>query len=92
MNRDELVGLIQKQAGERLTKGQINAVLAALPHVAAQELAAGREVSIFNLCTIRVRKKPARQAHDFSTGQMRELPACRYPSISFGSAIKDALK
>lgn len=42
MNRDELVNLIQKQAGEKLTKGQINAVLAALPHVAAQELSAGR--------------------------------------------------
>jgi DNA-binding protein HU-beta len=91
MNKTELItklakktGLTQAKAGEA-----VDALFNAKKGLIAQELGAGRRVTLPGFGGFTVRKRAARQGRNPATGATIRIPSRAYPAFKVGKTLKE---
>jgi DNA-binding protein HU-beta len=89
VQRAELADRIEQASG--VPAREVTAVLTALTPVLAAAAAAGEEVRLPGLLTVRVSERAARTGRNPRTGETLEIPAGRVVRITPGATLKAAV-
>jgi DNA-binding protein HU-beta len=91
MNKTELITKLAKKTG--LTQGKaseaVDALFNAKKGLIAQELGAGRRVTLPGFGGFAVRKRAARQGRNPATGAAIKIPSRAYPAFKVGKTLKE---
>jgi DNA-binding protein HU-beta len=91
MNKTELITKLAKKTGLTQAKAAeaVNAILNASKGLIAQELGAGRRVTLPGFGGFSIRKRAARQGRNPATGATIRIPARAYPAFKVGKTLKE---
>ena len=91
MTYNELISAICAQPGcKRFYTSDVSTILAALAAVTAEQIAAGREVRLKDIGTLKATYRAHRMARNPKTGAEVSMPATYVPKMVFFKSIKDA--
>ena len=97
MNKAELMDKVltianESNAGRRLDKQEVDAVLNALAEVVSEALCKRDTVSLRGLGTFETKKCNSRPAHNPKTGKPMVIPARVVPVFKFSGPLKEDVK
>ena len=94
MNRDQLLNTAKEitvQAGNAMTKADLDVALNALVGAIKSGLAHGMSVPLPEIGTLKVSPRAASTGRNPKTGEEVDVPACAVVRFTTGKALKDAL-
>lgn len=89
MTKNEMTAHIANQAG--VTKSAVNSVMAALTDLIQVELRSGRDISIADLGSFKIKKRAARSGISPATKQPYHSPAKKVAQFRPTKALADAV-
>lgn len=89
MNKNELISEISKGSGLTLTDSR--KALDSLMSAVTEALASGDKVQLLGFGTFKVSERKARLGRNPSTGEQINIPACKLPTFTAGSELKNAV-
>lgn len=91
MTHNELIqAIIARKECRRFHVNDLATILVALAAVTAEQIAAGREVRLKGIGTLKATYRPPRMARNPKTGAEVSVPATYVPKMVFHKPIKDA--
>ena len=90
MNKSELIYKVAEDCG--LSQKDVGSCLNSVIETIQSELSNGGDVVIPGFGAFSVATRSARQARDFKTGKMMDVPATKIVKFKVGKMLKDAVK
>lgn len=89
MNKTQLIDVVAAKTG--LKKKDADAAVATVFGAIEEALAAGEKVQLIGFGTFEVKERAERIGRNPATGAEIKIAACKYPSFSAGSKLKDKI-
>jgi len=90
MNKTELIHKVAEDCG--LSQKDVGSCLNSIIETIQKELSDGEDVVIPGFGSFSVATRSARQARNFQTGKMMEIPATKTVKFKVGKTLKDAVR
>ena len=90
MNKSELIHKVSEDCG--LSQKDVGSCLNSIIETIQKELKNGGDIVIPGFGAFSVAMRSARQARNFQTGKMVEIPATKTVKFKVGKTLKDAVK
>ena len=90
MNKSELIYKVAEDCG--LSQKDVGSCLNSIIETIQKELQNGGDVVIPGFGALSVATRSARQARNFQTGKMMQIPAAKVVKFKVGKTLKDSVK
>lgn len=90
MTKTELIHKVSEDCG--LSQKDVGICLNSIIEAIRDELSSGGDVAIPGFGSFSVAERSARQARNFKTGEMMDVPATKTVKFKVGKVLKDAVK
>ncbi len=90
MNKSELIHKVAEDCG--LSQKDVGSCLNSIIETIQKELSDGGDVVIPGFGSFSVTERSARQARNFKTGEMIDVPATKTVKFKVGKTLKDAVR